>query len=54
VFADDTLLFLDGTFENLERALEVIKRFGATSGAKLNLQKSLGILVAHIEKPWPW
>lgn len=54
MFADDTLLLLDGTPKNLDRALEVISRFGAASGAKLNLHKSIGLWVAHTERPWQW
>lgn len=54
MFADDTLLLLDGTSENLDRALEVIKGFGDASGAKLNFHKSIGLWVAHIERPWQW
>lgn len=46
MFADDTLLLLDGTKENMDRALTVIQRFGAASGAKLNLHKSVGIWLA--------
>jgi hypothetical protein len=43
MFADDTLLFLDGTRDNMDKALNVINRFGAASGAKLNLHKSVGL-----------
>lgn len=41
--ADDTLLLMDGTQDNMDRALTVISRFGAASGAKLNLHKSVGL-----------
>ena len=54
MFADDTLLFLDGTKDNLDRALTVINRFGAASGAKLNLHKSVGLWVAKSERTWQW
>lgn len=54
MFADDTLLFLDGTLDNMDRALTVINRFGAASGAKLNLHKSVGLWVAQAEKEWQW
>jgi hypothetical protein len=40
MFADDTLLLLEGNRENMDRALQVINRFGAASGAKLNLHKN--------------
>lgn len=33
MYADDTHLFLDGTPDNLDRALIVIEKFGAASGA---------------------
>lgn len=43
MFADDTLLLLDGTPTNLDRAISVIHKFGAASGAKLNLHKSVAL-----------
>lgn len=54
MFADDTLLLLDGTPENLDRAINVIYRFGAASGAKLNLHKSVGLWISHTERTWQW
>lgn len=54
MFADDTLLFLDGTKDNLDRTLTVIERFGAASGAKLNLHKSVAIWLAPTERTWQW
>lgn len=52
MFADDTLLLLEGIVENMDRALTVINRFGAASGAKLNLHKSVGLWVSHRERVW--
>ena len=56
MFADDTLLFLDGTLDNLDRVITVINKyqFGAASGAKLNLHKSVGLWIAHRDRPWNW
>lgn len=54
MFADDTLLLLEGKKDNMERAINVINRFGAASGAKLNLQKSIGLWIAHTDRPWQW
>ena len=54
MFADDTLLLLDGNRENLDRALSVINRFGAASGAKLNLHKSVGLWLSHRNREWQW
>ena len=54
MFADDTLLLLEGTKDNMERAINVINRFGAASGAKLNLHKSIGLWIAKQERPWQW
>ena len=54
MFADDTLLFLDGTRDNMDRALTVINRFGAASGAKLNLHKSVGLWLSQSERTWQW
>lgn len=54
MFADDTLLFLDGTRDNMDRALTVISRFRAASGAKLNLHKSVGLWLSQQERTWQW
>ena len=54
MFADDTLLLLNGTKENLDKALNVITRFSAASGAKLNLHKSVGLWLAPRPRPWQW
>lgn len=54
MFADDTMLLLDGTRDNLDRALNVITRFGAASGAKLNLHKSVGLWLAARPRDWQW
>ena len=54
MFADDTLLLLDGNKENMDRALTVIHRFGAASGAKLNLHKSVGLWLSDTERTWQW
>lgn len=54
MFADDTLLFLDGTRDNMDTALTVINRFGAASGAKLNLHKSVGIWLSQQDRTWQW
>lgn len=54
MFADDTLLLLDGMRDNLDRALNVINRFSAASGAKLNLHKSVGLWLAPRPRTWHW
>ena len=54
MFADDTLLLLDGTPDNMDRAIAVINRFGEASGAKLNLHKSTGLWVGQEERTWQW
>ena len=54
MFADDTLLLLDGTQDNLDRALTVINRFGAASGGKLNLHKSIGLWLGQAARTWQW
>lgn len=54
MFADDTLLLLDGNPDNMDRAINVISRFSAALGAKLNLHKSIGLWIAPTERTWPW
>lgn len=54
MFADDTLLLLDGTPDNMDRAIAVINRFGEASRAKLNLHKSTGLWIGQAERTWQW
>lgn len=54
MFADDTLLVLEGNPDNMDRAISVINRFGAASGAKLNLHKSVGLWIANTPRQWTW
>jgi hypothetical protein len=54
MFADDTMLFLDGNPDNMDRAIAVIQRFGEASGAKLNLHKSVGLWISHTPRNWTW
>ena len=54
MFADDTLLLLEGSPENMDTTLAVINKFSAASGAKLNLHKSVGVWIAHTERTWRW
>lgn len=54
MFADDTLMLLDGTRDNLDMALNVINRFGAASGAKLNLHKYVGLWLSPRVRDWQW
>ena len=50
MFADDTLLLLERTPENMDKAIAVIKIFGVALGAKPNLHKSVGIWVSHTNR----
>ena len=54
MFADDTLLLLEGNPSNMDRAIDVINRFGAASGSKLNLHKSVGVWISHTPRDWTW
>ena len=54
MFANDTLLLLEGNPENMDRAIAVINKFSAASGAKLNLHKSVGVWVANATRTWTW
>jgi hypothetical protein len=42
-FVDDSMLYLKGTKENLQRAFQVLDTYCATLGAKMNMQKSMAI-----------
>ena len=54
MFADDTLLLLEGNPANLDQAITVINKFGEASGAKLNLHKSVGVWISHTDRAWAW
>ena len=54
MFADDTLLLLEGTEDNMEKTINVINKFGAASKAKSNLHKSIGLWIAQADRPWQW
>ena len=54
MFADDTLLLLDGTPDNMDKAISIIHKFGAATGARLNLHKSVGIWISQTERQWQW
>ena len=54
MFADDTLLLLEGNTDNMDKAIAVINKFGAASGAKLNLHKSIGVWISHTPRAWSW
>lgn len=50
MFADDTLLLLERTLENMDKAIAVINIFGVALGAKPNLHKSVGIWVSRTNR----
>lgn len=56
MFVDDTLILLDGTWDSLDRALQVINCFriasGVASRAKLDMHKSVGFKLAQLERIW--
>lgn len=51
-FADDSVMFLKGTRENLERTLLVLDTFCAGSGARMNLCKSTTIWCSANQRNW--
>ena len=48
--ADDTVLFVKGTKENLEEIRRVLKSFGNISGLKVNYEKSVAMRLGNWEK----
>ena len=46
-FADDTTLFLDGTKESLQAALNTLEIFGSFSGLKMNVEKTKVIWIGR-------
>ena len=47
-YADDTQIFLDGTEDSLRAALEVLDRFYAISGLKINIEKTKSIWIGSL------
>jgi hypothetical protein len=54
MFTDDTAFYLAGSKENMERTMTMLHKFGAASGAKLNLTKSVAVWVLPVEKDLSW
>ena len=50
-FADDTMLYLQGNEENLERAQSAIDLFCKASGASINWNKSKGFWISSESNP---
>jgi hypothetical protein len=54
MFADDTILFLEGTTKNLENVMHVFNIYSQVSGAKVNWHKSRAIWASRKPKLWTW
>ena len=50
-YADDTVLFLQGDEENLQRAEHLVEDFCQAAGAKINWNKTQGLWFSEQEKP---
>ena len=40
LFADNSIIFLEGSYDNLESLKDILRKYEVTSGQKVNLQKS--------------
>jgi len=54
MLTNDTTFYLAGSKENIKRTMAMLHKFGAASGAKLNLTKYVAIWVLPMEKDWSW
>jgi hypothetical protein len=52
MFADDTSLFLRDIPENLERAMQILARYGEASGTKINWHKTIAIWASCRDRTW--
>jgi hypothetical protein len=53
-FVDDTVLYLQGTRDNMERTQKVLDIFCKASGAKINWHKTAAIWASKKNKEWEW
>jgi len=53
-FADDTILYLEGTVENLNRTKVALELFALELGSKINWYKSHAIWVNQTSKSFDW
>ena len=54
LFADATLLFLDGSLENLNKVMRIFEIYSKTSGAKINWHKCRAIWASSQARLWTW
>ena len=50
LFADDMILYIENTKDNIRKLLELICEFRKVAGYKINTQKSLALLYSNKEK----
>ena len=50
LFADDMILYIENSKDNIRKLLELISEFSKVSGYKINTQKSLSFLYTNNEK----
>jgi hypothetical protein len=53
-FADDIVLYLKGSYNNMDRARAVLDIFYNASGAKINWGKSVAIWANKGRREWEW
>ena len=49
-FADDLILYIENSKNNIRKSLELISEFSKVAGYKINIQKSLTFLYNNNEK----
>ena len=49
LFADDMIVYMENPMDSTEKLLDLINRFGKTTGYKVNTQKSMAFLYTHNE-----
>ena len=49
-FADDLILYIENSKNNIRKSLELISEFSKVTGSKINPQKSLAFLYNNKEK----
>jgi len=54
MFVDDTVVYLQGSPTNMDKAQEVFKTFRRASGTKINWHKSVTIWASKKERTWEW
>ena len=53
LFADDTIVYIENPIDSTQKLLDLISKFGKTTGFKVNIQKSKALFYTNNERSEP-